>query len=146
MTIRRFFASEHFEATWILETRLVRVTRLPTPFANVNHMQRAHEELFAALDEFGRWRGAVLVDLRAAPGRNDAAFEYMMKKLRPRMTAGFRRCGALVQTAVGALQVSRYARQDRVKLMVSSEEPALLAYLENAPAEDTSQFSVRLAV
>jgi hypothetical protein len=109
-------------------------------------MQRAHEELFAALDQFGRWRGAVLVDLRAAPGRNDAAFEHVMKKLRPRLFAGFRRCGALVQTAVGSLQVARYARQDGIKLMVSSEEPALLAYLEHAPAEDSSQFAVKLAV
>ena len=146
MTTKQVFASAHFQVMWDSVTHIVRITRLPEHFVSVTEMETAHEQLFIALDLLGRWRNTVLVDLRAAPGRNDPVFERLMKKLRPRLFADFRRCAALVQSAVGSLQVSRYARQDGIKLLVSSDEPALLDYLRRSETEDSSQFALKLAV
>jgi hypothetical protein len=146
MNVKQVFASAHFQVMWDSGTHIVRVTRLPEQFVSVTEMERAHEEMCTALDLLGRWRSSVLVDLRGAPGRNDPVFERLMKKLRPRIFADFRRCAVLVQTAVGSLQVSRYARQDGIKLLVSSDEAALIEYLRRLPTEDSSQFALKLAV
>ena len=115
-------------------------------FDSLTDMETAYDQLCIALDHVGRWRTSVLVDLRAAPGRNDPVFERLMQKLRPRLFADFRRCAALVQTAVGSLQVSRYARQDGIKLLVASDEAALIEYLRRRPGEDSTQLAIKLAV
>lgn len=48
---------------------------------------------------------------------------------RPRWIGGFRKVGVLVQSAVGILQVKRYARQDDVKRLVTTDEAEVLEYL-----------------
>lgn len=109
--------------------RLVRHVRSDKPFTSIAEIEAAFEELFGALDGIDRSFYALLVDIRAAPGRNDPQFEATMARIRARWFAGFRKVGVLVQSAVGALQVQRYAKRDGVERLISSDEAELLRHL-----------------
>jgi hypothetical protein len=53
---------------------------------------------------------ALLIDARDAPARNDAEFEETFARARRPILAQFGRVAVLVRSAVGKLQVTRYAR------------------------------------
>jgi hypothetical protein len=104
-------------------------TRSDVPFANTQEIEDVMDELGDTLDELGRLRYALLADLRAATGRNDPAFEATMRRFTPRWIEGFRRVGVLVQTVAGQMQIQRYARQDGIERMITTDEAELLRYL-----------------
>ena len=54
-----------------------------------------------------------LMDMRAAPLRNDADYEDRMNRVAVRLVGGFRRVAVLMQTSVGLLQASRLRRERR---------------------------------
>jgi hypothetical protein len=72
----------------------------------------------------------LLVDLRSSPVRNDPEWEQAASQLRPKLFGGFPRVAVLVKTAVGALQVKRYARDDGLDLHIFHDEEKALAFLE----------------
>lgn len=86
---------------------------------------------FAALDsELDPLPGesSLLVDLRAAVGRNDGAFETALAPLRRRLLLRFARTGLLVRTTIGRLQLERYLLQDGVAARVFSDEAEAMAW------------------
>jgi hypothetical protein len=103
--------------------------RSDLPYATLQELEDVMDELGDVLDELGRARYALLVDLRAATGRNDPAFETTMARLTPRWINGFRKVGVLVQTVIGQMQIQRYARQDGIERLISTDEAELLKYL-----------------
>ncbi|WNG14507.1 hypothetical protein [Cystobacter fuscus] len=103
--------------------------RTDVPYASIQELEDVMDELCDTLDEQGRARYALLADLRAAPGRNDPAFEATMNRLTPRWCEGFRKVGVLVQTVIGQMQVQRYARQDGIERLITTNEAQLLDYL-----------------
>ncbi len=109
--------------------QLVRVRRSATPYPTLFEMERDFDEICAALDQIGRERKRLLVDLRSGPRRNDPAFEEAMGRLRPRLFRGFPHSAALVRTAVGALQVKRHMREDGVAAEVFYEEQEAIDWL-----------------
>jgi hypothetical protein len=108
---------------------LIHSSRTNTPFASMEEVEDAFAELGKVLDGLGRSRYVLLADIRAAPGRNDPQFEAVLQRVRPRWVAGFRKVGVLVQSAVGKLQINRYARQDGIPRLVTDDEEELLQYL-----------------
>ncbi|HEY0093505.1 MAG TPA: hypothetical protein VGB96_04240, partial [Archangium sp.] len=108
---------------------LVRTTRSDKPFTSMQELEAAFAGLIKALDDLGRARYALLCDIRAAPGRNDPEFEAVLQRVRLRWIGGFRKVGVLVQSAVGLLQVKRYAKQDGLKRLVTDDEGELVKYL-----------------
>ena len=76
----------------------------------------------------------MLVDLRAAPGRNDPDFENAMAKQRLELLRGFAAIAILVQTAAGQLQISRIGREDGVDVAVFTDEFTAITWLEGARA------------
>lgn len=72
-------------------------------------------------------RRFLLVDTRATKGRNDPQFEVAMAPLRRRLQASFERVAVVLRSAIGRMQVERYARDDGEVLLraFTSYEDAL---------------------
>ena len=81
------------------------------------------------LDGLDRGRLGLLIDLRAAPGRNDPDFERAMTTRRSELVRGFRAAAILVQTRVGELQIARITREDGSHARVFADEAKALAWL-----------------
>ncbi len=113
--------------------KIIRFVRSAVPFPDLETPKRTYETLIAILDEIGRQNYGLLTDLRAAPGRNDPAFESLMLSLRTRVQVGFARRGTLVATAVGAMQVRRLSKDDGLERLISNDEDEILRYLCGAP-------------
>jgi hypothetical protein len=114
-----------------LGSAIVRTRRTAEPYLALADMERDYELISAALDQTGRERKALLIDLRDGPRRNDPEFEDTMRRIRPKMLRGFRHVAAVVRTAVGALQVKRHMREDGVGAEVFYEEEEALDYLRS---------------
>jgi hypothetical protein len=112
---------------------LVRATRTDLPTQSMPETERLYCEVEVALDAIGRRRHVLLVDLRGSPVRNDPEFEQAMARLRLKLFGGFAAVAVLVKTAVGVLQVQRYAREDGVVLHVCHNEEEAYAYFESRP-------------
>ncbi len=76
----------------------------------------------------------MLIDLRSARGRNDPEFEKAMARHRPTMMRGFERVALLVETAIGAMQVTRHIAADGAlgRVRVFSDEATALDYASAA--------------
>jgi hypothetical protein len=92
-------------------------------------MAAIHAQIGRALDQLGRERHTLLVDMRRAPLNNDPAFERAAKRARAILVRGFPRVAVLVQTAVGALQVKRHVRSDGLSIPVLGDEAQALDFL-----------------
>lgn len=96
---------------------------------NVEEIAGAFDEAIAVLDRLERKRLRLLIDLRAAPGRNDSDFERAMSTRRSELMRDFAAVAILVQTAVGELQVARITREDGADAKVFSDEVKALHWL-----------------
>jgi hypothetical protein len=76
-------------------------------------------------DQYG-----LLIDVRAAKGRNDAEFEKKFEPIRQSIQRGFRRVAILVTSPQGKLQAGRYAREDGLPNSVFDDYGAALKWLE----------------
>ena len=113
---------------------LARVTRSAQRAASVEDIVRAFDDAVRLLDTLDRSRLRVLIDLRAAPGRNDPEFERAMTTRRSELVRGFLAAAILVQTPVGELQIARLTRADGSDARVFSDELKALAWLATARA------------
>ncbi len=66
----------------------------------------------------------LLIDAREAPARNDKEFEEQFTRARRPILARFARVAVLVRSAVGKLQVNRYAREDGVAAQLTFDDEA----------------------
>lgn len=83
-----------------------------------------------ALRGIARERYGLLIDVRAARGRNDPEFEKKFEPYRQSIQKGFLRVAVLVTTPHGKLQANRYAREDRLPNSVFDDFGAALRWLE----------------
>lgn len=109
--------------------QIVRMVRSSAGFASIEALREQHLQLIARLDRLGRKNRCLLIDLRDAPGRRDPEFEAVMRELRPKMFAGWRRIGVLTASALGMMQVRRHTREDGVEALTSTSEPEVLSFL-----------------
>ncbi|WP_437586131.1 hypothetical protein [Sorangium sp. So ce1000] len=131
--MREVLRNAHFVVAVDHAARLVRVTRSAEPFDSIEQIEQKCREVIAALAPVDRTVMSLLLDIRAAPGRNDPKFEEATLRLRTAAVRGFGRVAVLVQTTAGALQVRRHNREDGIDRMISDDERELLAYLAAAP-------------
>ncbi|ATB31116.1 hypothetical protein [Melittangium boletus] len=126
---RQVFRSEHF--TVLVDDRLgIAVTvRSEAPFSHLAQLDDIFDELGDVLDELGRSRYALLADMRAIAGRNDAEFDEAIKRQLPRWLGGFRKVGVLVRSVAGIMQIQRHAKQDGIERMATTDEGELLKHL-----------------
>lgn len=112
-----------------LVRQVVRLTR-SSERGSIGEVTRAFADAAVALDRIERPSFRLLVDFRAAPGRNDPEFENAMARHRKELMRDFRAVAVLVRTAAGQLQVARIGRQDGANVAVFTEETEALAWLE----------------
>ena len=126
---RQVFRNEHF--TILVDDRMgiAATVRSDVPFANLAQLDDIFDELGDTLDELGRSRYALLVDMRAIPGRNDPEFDEAIRRQMQRWLGGFRKVGVLVRTVVGMMQIQRHSKRDGIDRLASTEETELLKYL-----------------
>jgi hypothetical protein len=108
---------------------VARVTRSAERSQGVEPIAHAFDAASRALDGIDRASWRLLIDLRAAPGRNDPEFEQAMATRRAELMRGFLAVAILVQTPVGELQVSRITREDNSRATVFGDEARALAWL-----------------
>jgi len=108
---------------------LARVTRSGQRSESVAEITAAFDRAIGVLDTLDRPRLGLLIDLRAAPGRNDAEFESAMATRRSQLMRAFAAVAILVQTPVGQLQVGRITREDGADAKVFSDEAKALLWL-----------------
>jgi hypothetical protein len=125
------------------EGRLVRFTRTEAPYASLDDLVDVHERIGEALDRVGRERHVLLVDMRAAALNNDPAFEKAAARGRQILVRGFPRFAVLVQTAIGALNVGRHLREDKLPGDVFTDEATAIHYLSRALAPKSAPPRVR---
>jgi hypothetical protein len=86
-------------------------------------LEAFYDRVVAALDSIDRSRYALVVDGRAAVGRNDEVFEAVQAAFSARLFGGFRQLVAVVSTTVGRMQVARYdAERAPTPLFTTVEE------------------------
>jgi hypothetical protein len=112
--------------------RVVRRVRSAEPFASLGQLEADYAELVRVMDLVDRARYALLVDVRAAPPRNDPQFEAAVERHHEALYRGFRASAILVQSAVGRLQLKRMFDESGVKVRVFADEGEALRYLADA--------------
>src|SRR5262245_52957829 len=90
---------------------LVRYQRTREPLPSLDAMPQLHERMFAALGGLPLKKFKLLVDVRDAPPRNDAAFEKEVTRILDFTISQFATHAVLVKSAVGMLQVQRLERE-----------------------------------
>ena len=93
-----------------------------------------YRQVVAALDGLDRPRFTLIVDGRAAVGRNDETFERIQAEFRDALFGGFRQVFAIMASVAGQLQVGRYdsaASRQRTLMFRSTEEA--YAHLQQTP-------------
>jgi hypothetical protein len=132
---------------WSFQGEYLRVGVIPASSVIIIERTAAHSrdadlaEVFGpaedALRNVERGKFGLLVDVRLAPGRNDAEFEKNFQPYRQRLQQGFRRVAIVVETTHGKLQCQRYAREDGVASSVFDDYAAAVTWLDDTALHRT---------
>lgn len=130
MAAREGVRGEHFRLTFDAVSQTATLVRTAVPFSSIDQIDALFAEIDRATAGLPRgWR--LLLDARDAPARNDPEFEEAFARARRPILARFSRVAVLVKSAIGKLQVARYAREDSAsQLHVFNDEAEARAYLE----------------
>jgi hypothetical protein len=128
---RVLLADPHLTVTLDEETGLVRYVRSREPYATLDVARTIHEKLPYVLPAQGQRRPLkLLIDVRAAPPRNDDAFEKEILRLFATFIMRFTAHAFLVKSAAGRLQTQRMAKErGGGDAAVFDEEKAALRHL-----------------
>jgi sulfite reductase alpha subunit-like flavoprotein/gamma-glutamylcyclotransferase (GGCT)/AIG2-like uncharacterized protein YtfP len=127
VALRTLHSSPH----WTMEEDptggLVILRRSAVPFDSISQIISANDEAIACVrDEHARF--GIVVDMRQAPSRNDAAFETAMRKLREVTEDRFARLSLLLESPTGILQANRLERKDGGEYLVTTSESGAMKY------------------
>jgi len=107
---------------------VVRYQRSAVPYGGLADVDRSHGGVREVVQRMAPGM-KLLIDVRLAPPRNDAAFEAKTNVAIDAFVARFARHATLVRTAVGKLQTLRLATERGGTAHVFDDEQAALAYL-----------------
>ena len=125
------FEGAHIRVGVLADSRVVVLERSATPVGDAD-LATVFGPAEPALRGIARERYGLLIDVRAARGRNDPEFEKKFEPYRQSIQKGFRRVAIVVTTPHGKLQANRYAREDRLPNSVFDDYAAALKWLEEA--------------
>jgi hypothetical protein len=120
---------EHYVVVIDRSCRLCIARRTGTAFGRGEDIASCFDAMEQAMADVPRRTYNLLVDTRAAPGRNDPAFEALIAEHRGKLLEGFARNAAIASTAAGRLQIQRYAKADGRAVFASADPLAAFAYL-----------------
>lgn len=125
----RVFANKHWEMNRGTKLLVLRVNRTEEPFLRIPDIAKSFGELEDALRAYNRRHFCLLVDMRAAPQRNDPEFEQAASHQPAVLSAGFIRVAVLVRTASGRLQVGRHIRTQNISMQMFNDEAEAMLFL-----------------
>ena len=126
---QQVFQNAHFTVLVDERVRIIATVRNTTPYDSLAELRESIDTLSKALDRLGRERYALLVDVRAVPGRNDSEFDVALQRLLPLWLLGFRRVGVVLRSTAGLLQIQRHAKQDGIERWPTLDAAAVVKYL-----------------
>jgi hypothetical protein len=109
--------------------RIVRYARTSLPYPSTEEVARSLKGIGTPARSYDPASVGLLVDLRDGPLRNEDDLESAIGHQRTRFFTNFAGVAVLVKTAVGALQMSRLNKQDRLPYEVFQDEAKALAHL-----------------
>lgn len=109
---------------------LVQYKRSSESYPSIDVLRECNRKIRSALEALPSGKLSMLVDVRDAPPRNDAAFEAEVLESLRLLAAQFPRRATLVRTAVGKLQTQRLARAREDTVRIFSDEAEALAFLK----------------
>ncbi len=129
------YDSQYWSVRTINGGAIIEVTRHRVPFESARHVDEVTQPVQDVLDRLGRAEHHLLIDSRAAPSRNDPAYESWFAHHRTQMVVGFPRIAVVLRSMAGVLQTSRLAQDDAVlarhaeRIRVFTDEAEALAFL-----------------
>ena len=109
--------------------KLVVARRSCERFETRVEIEGCFDQLAAALAHLERKDYKLLVDVRQDPARNDPEFESTIRTHRQKLLCGFSCNAALAATAVGRLQIQRYAQSDRREVFATDQPSEAFRHL-----------------
>lgn len=108
------YADDYVSVTYSSKEGVHRLVRSSTPYPELSAVRSSFGALLKSLPTglAGQKTSLLIVDMRAAPARNDLQFEETQKEYRQHILAIFARVATLVSTRAGLLNVQRYGRED----------------------------------
>jgi hypothetical protein len=125
------YESPHVRIGELADSKVIVVERSAVPTGDAD-VRAIFDPVERAISGIQRDRYGLLIDVRAAKGRNDEEFEKKFVPIRQSIQRGFRRVAIVVVTPQGKLQAGRYAREDRLPNSVFDDYGAALTWLEEA--------------
>ncbi|MGO8996664.1 MAG: hypothetical protein ACLQVI_25400 [Polyangiaceae bacterium] len=122
------FKDEWVTLTFDPASGLVRYTRSDVPYGDEANIERSYAGLRAVNLKIVPGM-KLLLDVRLAPPRNDAAFEVQANAALNALVKPFTKYATLVRTAAGKLQTVRLARERGAEPHAFDDERAALDYL-----------------
>ncbi|HYU16723.1 MAG TPA: cytochrome b5 domain-containing protein, partial [Candidatus Acidoferrum sp.] len=107
--------------------RIVVLTRSAARVRSIPDLIAENEEVIARIRPEHSVFG-VVVDMRQAVPRNDAAFENAMQELRHQLALRFRRLAVLIESTMGVLQVDRITRVEGAQTFGTQSESAAFKF------------------
>lgn len=99
------------------------------PFESLAQAERCFAAVSEARLRLASPHEALLVDLRAAPGRSDPGFEQMVLTHVSTIVRGWKRVAHVVASALGRLHVSRHMATCRPDARVFGDPESALGFL-----------------
>lgn len=122
-------SGKHYRVTHYPLKRAVWLVRAADSFTSLSEVRNANQAVLDCLMTLGNSQ-TLVVDMRAAPSRNDSDFEHAMQTLRSRLIQMFPRAAVLVQTAAGRMQVSRLGRDEGHTYQLCTSEQQAWDFVE----------------
>jgi hypothetical protein len=127
---RVLHADAHVRITVDEATRIVHYVRSDVPYPSLETLREIHEAVKHEFEQLPAGKLALLVDVRAAHPRNDAAFESETQRALGTIMGRFVARASIVKSAVGRLQVTRLSKsRGDDQMAVFTSEPEALAFL-----------------
>ncbi len=130
-TVEKRLAESQFMTLDQLSEQVVIYTRSALPFPDGPTMAQDFAIAQDALSGLNTAKMGLLVDLRAAVGRNDEEFEREHESHRNSFVGRFPAVGVIVKSLVGRLQILRYIRHMSPTADVFSDPQSAREWLEN---------------
>jgi hypothetical protein len=128
MSARVLYEDQWVTVTFTVAQGLVRYQRSAVPYASIADVEGSYAKVREVVERIAPGL-KLLIDVRQAPPRNDAAFEAKVNGVLDTFTARFARHATLVKTAVGKLQTARLAHERGAVSHAFGDEGEALAYL-----------------
>ena len=132
--MRELFRSPHIQIRYDKARDVVVITRFKLHYDSLVELNDTFAKMELASQGVVKQRSVLFIDSRQAPMRNDPVFEAAFEANRRRYIKGFKKVAALVQTAVGRLQIQRHSKIDGIPIGVFTDPTAALAYLDLPPS------------